>query len=193
MSTFETPTTGQPPAEPYPVPQQHGGREGASEPDTYVSPLELLAREIDERESAEEELLPVEVPKLGIRLMCSTRISGKEWQAWQKRAIPQARRRKATALDLDQVELMCTVLVETCEHIEFRRGPQGSGEWAVMPGNDGEPMTLKSDELLRRFNQMDSASMVMKLFGNDAALLKAGQEVVDAAGWGDGESENPTE
>jgi hypothetical protein len=190
MTTFDTPGTGR---EGTPDPTVVRPDSPAEPPAARISPLDQLVAEVQDRESEEDELLGVEVPGLGVRLMCSTNIDGDDWQAWQRQSIPRAKRRKAGALDLNQMTLMCLVLENQCEHLEYRTGDG----WAAMPGSGGEPLDLRSDELLRRFKQMDSTSLLRKLFARDADLLAAGQEVVDKAGWGDpdavGDDSDPTE
>lgn len=164
----------------------------AEETAPVVSALDMLRAEVEQRDSQERELLPVEVPGLPVRLMCRTDFSAAEWESWQKLAIPAAKRksRNLSPTDMQQHVLYSLVLVNTCEHLEYRSGQ----DWQPITGKDQEPLNLASREMLDRFGQMDAASLVRKLFGRDAALLRAGQRVVNASGYGDEEDggENPT-
>jgi hypothetical protein len=152
-----------------------------------ISALERLQREVEEKEAEEAELFPVEIPGLDWRLMCSLDFSSGQWESWQRAAIPKNKRRRPSPVDLQQGVLCKLVLVNTCESLEYK---DSNGEWQVLPGRDGDPLTLASDELLTRFNQMDPESLLAKLFGKrDAHILRAGQAVINAAGFGDPEEE----
>jgi hypothetical protein len=190
MTTFDASTTGgqlgvraEPEARYY-----HG-----EEPVPAISALDMLRNEIEHRDAQERELCPVEIPGLAVRLMCRTDFPATEWESWQRLAIPKAKRnsRKLGPTDMQQHVLYTLVLVNTCERLEFRTG----SAWSPITGHDDGVLDLHSKELLDRFNQVDPASLLRKLFARDADLLRAGQRVVDAAGYGeeDGSSENPTE
>lgn len=195
MTSFDG-STGEP-AYPTTAPEEKGDA-GVQDYSPPVSALDLLRTEVLEREAEDEELFPVEIPGLNVRLMCSLDFSATDWEKWQRLSIPKEKRRRPVATDIQQGVLATLVLTHTCQHLEYR-GPEGT--WAPITGNDGEPLALDSDEMLRKFNQMTARAMVEKLFKRDAWLLNAGQSVVNASGYGgpegeamaaEGADENPT-
>jgi hypothetical protein len=147
-----------------------------------LSALDALDAQIQERDEEEESTTLVEIPGLdGVRLVCSTVVPYDDYQRWQKAAIPPADRKKKrlNGLSMSQMVLACMVLRNTCEAIEHRVGKQ----WQPMLGTDGEPFTLESDELLRRYGIIDPDLFVKRLFGRDPAVLAAGETVMKASGW----------
>ena len=147
-----------------------------------LSALDALDAQIQERDEEESTTTPVEIPGLeGVRLLCSTVVPYEDYQRWQKAAIPPADRRKKriNGLSMSQMVLTCMVLRNTCEAIEHLVGDQ----WQPMLGTDGEPFTLESDELLRRYGIIDPDLFVKRLFGRDPAVLAAGETVMKASGW----------
>lgn len=162
--------------------------------------LDMLREQTQARDDATEiELVPVPIPGLGWRLMCNPDFSYAEYRDWQKASLPQKMRtgrKQPTLLDLDQAMLALLVLTETCEAVEFRNG---DGPWRRIQHN-GEDLTVKHEEFLSKFNMIDPKSLVRKLFkvpnrAGDAELIKAGQIVIDKAGYGDqsGDDEDPTD
>jgi hypothetical protein len=198
MTTFDTstaprdgsgpgfPAASSAPDEPVATPFEPGAAEG---PDSL---LDQLRARVDERDEAEPDEWFKEVRGLGIRLVCDLNIEADAFQRWFKGA--QARkggRRKtmASASDLDQFALSVRALTATCIRLEIKRGDA----WTPMTGAGGVALDLESRELLRTFNVMDAASVLRKLFGRDARVIDAGQELLDAAGYlgGDDDDDNP--
>lgn len=162
--------------------------------------LDMLREQTDTRDDATEVALePVPIPGLGWRLMCNPDFSYTKYRDWQKASLPpkmRSGRRQPNLLDLDQSMLALLVLTETCEAVEYQNG---NGEWHTLEHN-GEALTVKHDEFLSKFNMVDPKSLVRRLFktpgrASDAELIRAGQVVIDKAGYGDnsGDDEDPTE
>lgn len=184
-------TTGAPPPQGDYVPE--AGEAGG------LDLLDMLREQAQARDDAADiELVPVPIPGLGWRLMCNPDFSYAKYRDWQKASLPQkmrSGRKQPNLLDLDQALLALLVLTETCEAVEFSNG----GPWRRIQHN-GEDLTVKHDEFLSKFNMVDPKSLVRKLFktpgrAGDAELIKAGQIVIDKAGYGDqsGDDEDPTD
>lgn len=151
----------------------------------------------DDGTDVEPALVPI--PGLGWRMVCNPDFSYARYRDWQKASLPpkmRTGRKQPSLLDLDQALLALLVLTETCEAVEYRNG---DGPWHRLRHN-GEDLTVKHEELLNKFNMIDPKSLVRKLFktpgrAGDADLIKAGQIVIDKAGYGDqsGDDEDPTE
>lgn len=164
--------------------------------------LDLLERAMSEAEET-PDLYPVPLPKLdGIRLMVDIVIDGKDWGKWQILSLPAPQRknpRKANPADMDQALLSRIVISKTAKHLEYR---DSNGQWHPIVGRDGIPLGLDSDELLDRFKILSERELVNKLFSKrDAWIIRAGQNILAAAGYGDEadeenalrEAENPTD
>lgn len=161
--------------------------------DTPDSLLDQLRARVDERDETEPSEWTKEVPKVGIRLVCDPDIEAEDYQRWVKGAQARGkggrRRAMTSALDLDQFALSVRALTATNIRLEIKRGDG----WTPMTGPQGEVLTLESRELLRTFNVMDSASVLKRLFGRDARVIDAGQELLTEAGYlgGDDDDDNP--
>lgn len=186
MTTTDAPTTfdgsHQPRDEPVNAPDLDAVRDArAAHGVTGLTALDALGAQIEERDAEEETTVDVEVPGLDIRLVCSTVVPYEEYQKWQITALPpkERKKRKINGLTMSQMVLACMVLVNTCDAIEHKVG----GEWKPMLGTDGEVYTLRSDELLRRFNVIDVNAFIKKLFGRDPRVLAASEKVIVASEW----------
>lgn len=165
------------------APESYYEEPSAPEPQRGGDSLDMLLDAVAQREAEAEELYPVEIPGLGVRLMCALDFEYTDWQDWQVKSVPREKRKKPGPMDINQLQLCTHVLVGTCQHLEHRRG---DGEWAPITGHDGTPVAFGSDEMLRKFGQMDTASLLRKLFGgSDGHVLRAGMRVISAAGYGD--------
>lgn len=158
--------------------------------------LDLLREAVQEREAAPApELVEVPIPGLGWRLKCDPDFSYAQYRDWQKAALPtkqRAGKRPPNALDMDRALTASLVLVNTCVGVEMQRR---DGEWTTVVNSRGDAVSLRDREFLDRFNMVDPRSLLRKLFtlpgrSADAALIKAGDLVVTAAGYADDESED---
>lgn len=158
----------------------------SSTPDAPESLLDQLFERVSEREEAETPEWVKEVPKIGIRLVFDTDIDNAEFQRWMKAAQPKGRRRqRAGAFDMDQLALSTRALIAKNLRIEVK-GADGKA-WNTLTAQSGEALTLESPELLRRFNALDAGFLLKKLFGRDAFVIDAGNELLEEAGYlGDG-------
>ena len=147
-----------------------------------VDTLDLLKQASEERAEIAPEV--IEVPGIPVRLVCSTDIESKRLSSWQRRALPPRLRNSAqvSPFMLDQAVFHAAVLVNTCVAVEVRR--KGSeDDWRTITSPDGSVLTLSDRAVWERLGALDSAGAVKRLFPRDADLAKAGQQVLDAAGW----------
>lgn len=155
--------------------------------------LDQLRERVAERDESDPQEWVKEIPKVGIRLVCDPDIEAEDYQRWVKGAQARGRggRRRAltSALDLDQFALSVRALTATCLRLEIHDGEK----WRPMTGARSDVLNLESTELLRTFGVMDSASVLRKLFGRDARIIDAGQELLTEAGYlgGDDDDDNP--
>jgi hypothetical protein len=182
------------------------GPDGIDEPvDEGLDTLDLLEQAAEQKAKAEAEIKPevVDIPGVGLRLLCETNIPSKRLTSWQRKALPPRLRNvsEVSPLAMDQAIFNSTVLVNTCTAVQvLRKGGQADNEadWRTVTDTDGEVCTLASKPVWEKLKVLDSATAVKKLFPRDAELLRAGQQVLDAAGWtqavifGDEEYEDPT-
>lgn len=157
-------------------------------PDPPFDAFESLREQLAERDDESERTTNVEIPGVGWRLICAIDFTYARYKEWQKAALPRNQRngRKVNVLDMDQAALSYFVLLNTCEGVEYRRS---DGEWEPLIDNGGQPATLQSNILMTKMNVMDPRVLVNKLFGLDSRLIRAGNEVITAAGYGDPEDD----
>jgi hypothetical protein len=191
-STFDATTAGPPPAMGKTAPAA-----AAAVDDTPDSLLDQLRDAVEDRDESEPDEWYGEIPKVGIRLVCDPNISADDFRRWTKQAmsagngVKRRRRASGNAMDMDQFALSCRALIATCQRLDIKRGD----EWVPMPGRDGEPLTLESNELMSKFGVMDATSLLRKLYGpRDARIVDAGQELLAAAGYLDSDldDDDPT-
>jgi hypothetical protein len=163
-------------------------------PQPTFDAFEALREQVAERDEEFERTAAVEIPGLGWRLICAIDFTYVQYKEWQKAALPRNQRngRKVNVLDMDQAALAYFVLFNTCEGIEYQ---QSSGAWETLM-EDGRPATLQSGTLMTKMKVMDPRLLVNRLFGGDARLIRAGNEVITAAGYGEqddaGDEVDPT-
>lgn len=148
-----------------------------------VTSLDMLLKAVNERDSeAQDRVLRVPIPGLDVAMACRIDFSYPDWEAWQKLAIPKEKRKKPNPMDMRQNVLFSLVLNRTCEYLEYKT----ADGWAPITDEIGEPIPYGGDAMRRMFNVMDEASLLRKLFGGkEGHILRAGQRVVAAAGYGD--------
>lgn len=141
------------------------------------SDLEALAREL-KAEAAPADLV-LEVPRRpGYALRFRTDLSGDELAAARKRA-----RDPKSPDGIDNVRLAALVVVNT------NTGMLRGGELVEAAG---EPLTLRSRELLDLLGADRAAAAARKFYGRDGDLDAAARAVMAASGWG-GDLADPTE
>lgn len=164
--------------------------EVAQQVDTIDS-LALLREAVAQQ--AEPEEVTIEVPRVGIRLVCTAQVTSGQMSAWQRRAMPPSKRKavQPSPLDINQAAFNSSVLSETCARVEVQAP---SGEWRVIEdANSGDYLTLKDSALLSQLGALDAESALRKIFaGRDGWLIQAGTRVLAAAGFGGDDDEDPT-
>lgn len=208
MTTFDTSGMGGAPQQPQQYPQQQPAAPmpmAVPEPADPMGGLDTLALLRDAvADTAEIQPEVIEVPgNVGIRLVCSTDITFKQLQTWQRRSLSPAARKsgKFNSLDMDQLHLNVAVLVGTMLEIQVRDRNDPDTWHTIEDAREHRPLTFTDDAVLRQFGAIDTITALRALFGNrEADIVKAGQQVLTAAGWtedgqridGEDGAENPT-
>jgi hypothetical protein len=186
----------------YELAREADEHDDADEPVDGLDTLALLEEAAATKIEAEPEV--IEIPGLPLRLVCSTDIPSKRLTSWQRRALPPKLRSAAqvSPLAMDQAVFSSAVLVHTCTSVQVRRKgakADDEGAWRTITDSDGNVLTLSDRAVWERLKALDSATAVKRLFPRDADLLRAGQQVLTAAGWTeeamyglDEEGEDPT-
>lgn len=208
MSTFDATTPAAssydtPVAERYdndfPGPPPAVGAHASDEP-TAVSTLDELraaAAEVDPRE-------PIQVvnPKGRIRLTLRTDVSQSDVQRWSNLSLPReerARLRKRggnpNLSTIKPVLMFATAIAECTTEVEVLS--RATGEWVIVADErTGDPLTFDDPTLRQIVGGIDAVTAVKNVFNkSEAALLRAGDQLIDATGFGDdipGDSEDPT-
>jgi hypothetical protein len=175
------------------VPAAEAMRFGPALDDSPASMLDVLRDRVEQRDVADADPWVHEIPKVGVRLVCDPRIDNADYQRWVKAAMAKTRtarrgRSNANAMDLDQLALSARAITATNIRVEIKR--QGD-EWvAISDGASADALNLEDAAMLRAFGVMDPTSLLRKLFGRDAAVINAGQELLAAAGYLDGDDED---
>lgn len=152
------------------------------EPQAGTGSLAQLGAAAKQRTKIEPET--VEVPGVPIRLICHANISSKALSNWQRRALPPRARNSSqiSPFMMDQSIFHASVLVNTCTAIEVKRAGSDD-EWNTIVSDQAEVLTLKDRAVWDQLGGLDSATTIKRLFPRDSDLAKAGQQVLDAAGW----------
>lgn len=178
-----------------PVDQPHyapGSHVGANNGGSEVSSLAQLRERQAQRDQAPIEPWIREVPGLGLRLVCDPVIDHQEFRKWMKAAQDKKKSTKgAQGTDMDTLMLSALAMSRQNRAIEIntRYGAGGEPNWEPISDPAGGPMTLESHALLREYGVLTPVALVQKLFVRDAYAMKAGQDFLEAAGYGDDDPE----
>jgi len=153
--------------------------------DTLPDTLDLLRERADEVAATEIKATTVTNAADSIRLVCRGNIASREVQRWNRKALPPVARKSGTAngLDVDNKVLHSSVLIDTTERVEVKGR---DGEWKIVQDQDHNVLTFADSALLSAFGVLDAVSALMKIFGRDADVIKAGMAVLTGAGWAEG-------
>lgn len=161
--------------------------------------LDLLRERADEVAATEIKSTTVTNAAESIRLVCRGNISSKELQRWNRKALPPVARKNpgAGGYEPDGKILHSSVLTDTTERVEVK---DRNGEWQIVQDTDHNVLTFADDALLRAFGALDAVTALVKIFGRESDLVKAGVAVLTGAGWAegatgyedDGDDSNPT-
>jgi hypothetical protein len=155
-----------------------------------VSALDQLRSSV-ESQTAPQPWVKV-LPKIGVRLTCSTDIDNKsEYQRWMRAALPKTKGARQGAPDmtqLDRYRLASLSILAKCESIEVRNravtDPEADDAWIVVTDpTSHEPLTLTDKAALDAFKTPDPVALLVKIFGRQADVIAAGEEFLTAAGF----------
>lgn len=151
-------------------------------PDT----LDLLRERADEVAATEIKATTVTNSADSIRLVCRGNITSKEVQRWNRKALPPVARKNpgAGGYEPDAKVLYSSVLIDSCERIEVKA--RDSGEWQIVQDRDHNVLTFADTALLSAFGALDPVSALVKIFGRESDMVKAGTAVLTGAGWAEG-------
>lgn len=114
-----------------------------------------------------------------IRLVCSTEITQPEMKRVQLAGLPPEQRKKRVPdpRKMNEATVLATLIARQCTGVALL---QGDGSYKPVDGDLNDP------SMLAQLGVMDSVMAVRRVFGNkDAYLLHAGQELIEACGYGE--------
>jgi hypothetical protein len=151
-------------------------------PDT----LDLLRERADEVAATEIKSTTVTNVADSIRLVCRGNITSKEVQRWNRKALPPVARRNGNAggYEADAKVLYSSVLIDSCERVEVKS--RDTGEWQIVQDREHNVLTFADTALLSAFGVLDAVSALVKIFGRESDMVKAGTAVLTGAGWAEG-------
>jgi hypothetical protein len=161
---------------------------GFAEGDT----LALLAQRAAEVQAAEAPEHTVYGYGRQFKIVCRASIAERQLRGWQRKSLPQGKR-KASAnnismFDMDQRRLAMSCLHDTATELWVRKGVDGKGveHWAKVE-TDGDTGSIFDDQRVKTaFGAIDRDTVLNRIFaGSDGPLIRAGTEVMSAAGWAD--------
>ncbi|HZE02613.1 MAG TPA: hypothetical protein VE155_12695 [Pseudonocardiaceae bacterium] len=138
-------------------------------------------------EVAETEFpdLPLYGPGRHLRFICSTELEAPDWKRMQIASLPQAQRKKRVPdlRKLDEVMMYALLIAEQCTEIAVL---QDDGSYRPMAG------TFADAELLATLGATDASVAVHRVLGKrDAYVLRAGEELINACGYGERKPGDP--
>lgn len=147
------------------------------------------------RQTDDREPITVTNPRDTIRLTLRTDFPQKDLQRWQWMALPlkhreQLRRRggQPNLSLVDPIVMFAAAVADTCIQVEVRSRATGQYR-AVVNEHNGEPLTFADGVLRQQLGAMDTPTAVRHAFNrSDPALLDAGARLIEAAGFGDGDT-----
>jgi hypothetical protein len=156
-----------------------------------LSTLDLL-REVG-NERVEFEPFVFENPLHLVRFTCRTEIANQELTRWQRGALPTRTGRGGGVPDLTKLDgfrLYARAIAETCEQVEIRRDVET--DYQVVADSQGNALGFDDKAFLSVLGVPDKLVAVKKLMaGSEAFLINRGQELLEKAGYGDEESDDP--
>lgn len=166
-----------------------------------MSTLDQLRANADEAD--DREPITVLNPKETIRLTLRTDVEQSDIQRWSNKALPKQDRdrlnRRGGAPNvtrLNPVVMFASAIAETTIQVEVYSA--ATGTWTVVcDDRTQEPLTFADTTLRQVLGGIDAVSAVKRAFnGSEPALMRAGQELIDATGFGDDvagdDDEDPT-
>lgn len=164
--------------------------EPTAQPIPEFDALEMLREQTTQRDQTTERTAPVPIPGTGWRLVCATDFEFRKYRRWQESCTPPRKvNQMPDFLAIDQAKLSVLILMHTCEGLEYLTS---DGQWRLLTDPEGRARALTDSALLSTYNSVDPRDLLRKLFGGrDAALIKAGNVVIEAAGYGGDDEAGP--
>lgn len=156
------------------------------------TPLDALRAETKrEVRLPSEDLSVPERPGWGMRFD-PNRVDGDKMKRWAENAVPTGNRRQRRArggevdiTEADQMKFAKSVLRATHEAFLWQ-APDGE-DWQVVVKENGDTLSLNDDEFLDMVGAATPDAALTLWYVSEGHLLQAAGEVVDAAGFGEGD------
>lgn len=145
-----------------------------NETDSTPTLLDGLRDEL--KQEVRNEPVTIVVPgRPSIALTCDTNLDSRTIQSWRKRCID-----KKMPDNFDGLKFGCIVIANTCIGISYKGVPVDRA--------DGRPMTFRDEALLDMLgSQQTVVDAVRWLFGVDAHIFQAAEDIFQAAGFNNDE------
>lgn len=158
---------------------------GMTQPEEFagLDTLSLLKQAAAERQRQVTETVTITVPGGRIRLVCTPDIPEKELRRWQRASLPADKRKNGTGTPLDSNQMVMaglalTYVTESMQVLDSH----DNVTWHTVEHN-GEALGLGDPALLNAFGAMDVQYLLKSIFGRESDVIRAGQEIMAAAGW----------
>lgn len=142
-------------------------------------------QEMFEKE-VESDPITLDIPKRpGMAIRFDTNIDSAELDLWRKQSAPggnRGQRRGNDTGEVDGMKMSALCVFNKAEAFLV------DGEDVVIPGTDGQTLTFHDQTILKKILGITAATnteLVRKVFANDAHVMAAGGQVMEAAGYGD--------
>lgn len=153
----------------------------ATDTDTGTTPTLLDGLRDELKQEVRNDPITLVVPgRPNISLVCDTNLESKTIQAWRKRCVD-----KRMPDNFDGLKFGCIVIANTCTSIVYKG--------TEVARTDGRPMTFRDEALLDMLGaQQTVVDAVRWLFGVDAHIFQAAEDIFKAAGFDNDEDSNLT-
>lgn len=146
------------------------------------TPYDRLKRILAEK--VHNPSITLQVPmREGLSIRYSPNIEAEDFELWRRNSVAGNRRaRRSEDGEVDQHRFMASVVYNTAEIFLV------DGEDVYLNNNVDTPLNFKEQASLRQIFGITASTateLVRKVFANDAHVLSAGAQILEAAGFGD--------
>lgn len=139
------------------------------------------------REAFEKEIrsepITLEIPnRPGVWIEFDTNIASEQFEVWRKQATVSNRRRPAQDAQMDQVKFCALVIFNKALIFKI------DGQDVYMDNEGKTPLNFFQQTAIKNLtgsNAVTNTELVRAVYGNDAHVLAAGGQIIEAAGYGD--------